>query len=136
MSLISIHKKKTKKELRKYGLIMFSALFVISSLLFLRGRSGWIYTFVPSVFFLTSSLLFPIILAPIEKVWMKIAGVMGFIMTNILLTLVFLLGIIPIGILVRIFKGGSFEKGFHKKATTYWLNVPADGPASRPDKPF
>ncbi len=136
MSLISVHKKKTKKELRKYGLIMFSAFFVISALLFLRDRSGWIYTFVPSVFFLISSLLFPAILAPIEKRWMKMAGVMGFIMTNVLLTLVFILGIIPIGILVRIFKGGSFEKGFQKKATTYWLDIPSDGPASRPDKPF
>jgi len=136
MSLINIHIKKTKKELRKYGLIMFSALFVISTVLFLRERSGWIYTFVPSVFFLLSSLLFPTILAPIEKIWMKMAGVMGFIMTNVLLTLVFILGIIPIGILVRVFRGGSFEKGFLKKAATYWLDVPSDGPASRPDKPF
>ena len=136
MSLTSVHKKKSKKELRKYGLIMFSAFFVISTVLFLRDRSIWVYTFVPSVFFLLSSLLFPVILAPIERVWMKIAGVMGFVMTNVLLTLVYILGIIPIGILVQLFKGGSFEKGFQKKATTYWLDVPPDGPASRPDKPF
>ncbi len=136
MSLINVYKKKTKKELRKYGLIMFSAFFVITIVLFLRDRSIWVYTFIPSVFFFLSSLLFPFILAPIERVWMKIAGVMGFVMTNVLLTLVFILGIIPIGILVRIFRGGSFEKGFQKKAATYWLDVPADGPASRPDKPF
>ena len=136
MSLINVYKKKTKKELRKYGLIMFSAFFVITIVLFLRDRSIWVYTFIPSVFFFLSSLLFPFILAPIERVWMKIGGVMGFVMTNILLTLVYTLGIIPIGILVQLFKGGSFEKGFQKKASTYWLDVPADGPASRPDKPF
>ncbi len=129
---------KSKSELRKYGMIMFTAFAVITSLLFLRSKAAWMYTAIPSVFFLIFACLLPSALAPIEKFWMKLAAVLGFVMTNVLLTLVFIIAIIPTGLILRVIGKTPLRKGFRKDTSlnTYWLEVDNSGPSSRPDKPY
>ena len=138
MSLTSSRQKKTRAELRKYGLVMFAAFGVISVLLFWRERPAWVFTAVPSLLFLLFALAFPKALAPVEKFWMKLAAVLGFIMTNILLFLVFVLVIIPTGFILRILGKTPIKKGFsnNSSSSSYWIEVDKNGPGSRPDKPY
>ncbi len=137
MSLISGRdSRKTIGELKKYGLIMFAALAVLSGLLFWREKASWIYTAVPSVLFLLFALVFPRALGPVEKIWMKLAEVLGFVMTNVILFLVFVIAIIPTGFLLRLFGKTPLAKGFSTDASTYWIDVEKNGPSSRPDKPY
>ncbi|MCD4707256.1 MAG: hypothetical protein K8S62_05915 [Candidatus Sabulitectum sp.] len=134
--MISNTHKKTRAELRKYGLIMFTAFAVISGLLFWRERPAWIFTAAPSILFLLFSLVMPGALEPVEKLWMKLAAVLGFIMTNVLLFLVFLIAIIPTGLVLQLFGKRPIPRGFSKDASSYWLEVDKSGPCSRPDKPY
>ncbi|MCK5133715.1 MAG: hypothetical protein KAR40_16375 [Candidatus Sabulitectum sp.] len=137
MSLTSsTRKKKTRAELRKYGFVMFTAFAVISGLLFWRERPAWVFTAVPSLLFLIFALVLPKALGPVETLWMKLAAVLGFIMTNLLLFLVFLIAIIPIGLVLRVLKKTPIPKGFSKHASSYWLEVDKNGPGSRPEKPY
>jgi len=140
MSLISSRQKKTTVELRKYGLVMFVAFGVISGLLFWRERPGWVFTAAPSLLFLVLALALPKALAPVEKLWMKLAAVLGFIMTNVLLFLVFVLAIIPTGFILRILDKTPIKKGFSEKSSSssnsYWIEVDKNGPGSRPEKPY
>lgn len=128
--------KKTKAELRKYGFIMFTAFAVLSGLLFWKERPAWVFTAVPSLLFLVFALLLPKALAPVEKLWMKLAAVLGFVMTNVLLFLVFLVAIIPTGLILRLFGKTPIKKGFSNSASSYWLDVDKNGPCSRPEKPY
>ncbi len=114
MSLISSRHKKTKAELRKYGLVMFTVFGVISGLLFWREIPDWVFTAAPSMLFLVFALALPKALAPVEKFWMKLAAVLGFIMTNVLLFLVFILAIIPTGFILRILGKTPIKKDFLK----------------------
>jgi hypothetical protein len=125
-----------RAQLRKYGLIMFTAFAVISGLLFLRHKPAWLYTFIPSMLFLVSALIAPGVLAPVEKLWMKLAAVMGFVMTNVLLTLVFVVAVIPAGLILQLFGKSQIRKCFSKEMNTYWISVNRTGPCSRPDKPY
>ncbi len=129
---------KSRSELRKYGLIMFAAFAVISILLYLKGETAYRFTAVPSVLFLLFAAVLPSALAPVEKYWMKLAAVLGFVVTNILLTLVFVLAILPVGLLLQVFGKSPLRKGFKKSArlSSYWLDVNSDGPSRRPDKPY
>lgn len=122
--------------MRKYGLVMFAALAVISGLLFWRERPAWVFTAVPSLLFLIFALVLPKALGSAETLWMKLAAVLGFIMTNLLLFLVFLIAIIPIGLLLRVLKKTPIPKGFSKHVSSYWLEVDKNGPGSRPEKPY
>ncbi len=127
---------KTTGQLRKYGLIMSSAFGVITVLLVLRGRAVWVYTAVPSAVFLIFALAFPKALSPVEKYWMKLASVMGFVMTNVLLVLVYIFAIVPTGLILRLLGKNSVRRGFQRNLNSYWIDVDPDGPSSRPDKPY
>lgn len=115
---------------------MFAALAVLSLLLFIRDRDIWPFPGAVSLLFLLTALLLPMVLAPVEKVWMWFAGILGFIMTNVLLTLVFFLGVTPTGLLMRLSGRDPMHRKFDKNADSYWIDVSDHGPGARPDKPY
>jgi hypothetical protein len=127
---------KTPAHLRKFGLTMFGALLVLSAFLFFREHGHWKITAVISAAFLLPAVIRPQVLKPVELVWMKFAGVLGFIMTNLLLGIVFFIAVAPTGILMRLLGKDPIRKGFVPGAESYWINVDEKGPSCRPDKPY
>ena len=125
-----------KKELRKFGLVMAGAFTLLAAYLWYRGSANawWIASIGGS--FLGLGSLVPIALAPIEFIWMKIAHVMGFVMTRVILTLVFFLAITPTGLVFRLLGKDLLQKKIDPGADTYWIPAEPDGPWTRPDKPF
>jgi len=115
---------------------MASAFAVVSGLLYLKGSGIWSVTVSFSGFFLTTGILLPTILRPIEFVWMKLAAVMGFIMTNLLLTLVYFIAITPMGLIMRLLGKTPLKLRFDRDCGSYWIPVDPDGPCGRPDKPY
>ena len=128
--------KKTKKELRKFGLVMTVPLALIAGYLWWKGGGAYPYVLGAAAFFLLNGLLVPQLLRPIEKVWMKFAEIMGAIMTRIILTLAFYLVITPFGLLLRLMRKDLLDLRFNQQRESYWIPAEPDGPASRPDKPY
>ena len=83
---------------------------------------------------LVSGLLVPQILRPIEVVSMKLAEVMGAVMSRVVLTLAFYLMITPLGFLLKLL--GKDLLDLSGERSSYWMPVEKDGPASRPRKPY
>jgi Saxitoxin biosynthesis operon protein SxtJ len=129
-------KPKTKKELRKFGIVMSTPLGIIGGILFWKGKSSGGYFFVLAAFFLMSGLLFPGILRPIERIWMKFAEIISAVMTRVILTLTFYLVITPVGLLLRLMGKDLLQMKFEPHRKSYWEPVEEDGPCSRPDKPY
>lgn len=125
----------TDPGLRKFGLVMAGALGVFSIAGFLLGRAWWPITAVPALLFTAAALLVPGLLAPVEWFWMKLAAVMGFLVTNVLLTVFFLLVITPAALLMRVL-GKDPLKVRSGTSGTFWVGVERNGPCSRPDKPY
>ncbi len=127
---------KDKRELRKFGLVMTVALAAISVLLVLRGRPAWVYTAGASGLFLLSGMVIPRLLSPVERAWMKFAHVLGFIMTNVLLTIVFFTGVTLTGLVMRLLGKRPLNLDIREDDDTYWMDVDPEGPCGRPDKPY
>ena len=123
-------------KLRKFGLIMTVSFALVTVLLWLRGDGVWPYTAVLSGLFLISCLLFPGLLGPVEWIWMKLALAMGFVMTNVLLTLVFFIAVTLTGLVMKLFGKDPLGLVFRDDMESYWHEVDTDGPCSRPDKPY
>ena len=121
---------------RKFGLTMSGAFAVMALLLYLGNKPVWPFTAGLSGSFLFITFLFPGILGPLEKYWMKLAAIMGFVMTNVLLTLVFFIAVVPTGLIMRLLGKDPLHIRSHKETVSYWLTVDDDGPCSRPDKPY
>ncbi len=128
-------KRKSTQELRKFGLVMAGAFGLIGGFLWWKEAPAAIVLLSISAFFLLFGIVFPTALRPIEFVWMKIAMVMGAVMTRVLLSLVFVLAVTPIGILMRMFGKDSLQLKSTSKES-YWLEADTDGTAARHDKPF
>ena len=97
------------KELRNFGLVMAVAFGVIA--IFARPE---IYGTI-SVTFLLLGLLATRVLAPVHRVWMKLADVLGWINTRILLVLVYYLVVTPTGLLMRLFRHRPLPGGYWEK---------------------
>lgn len=131
-----IRKAVTPAALRKFGFVMAGAFFVLGLVLLWSSSILAPYLLGVGAAFLAAGALFPRVLAPIERGWMKFAEVLSGVMTVVILTLTFFLVITPIGLLRRVLGKDSLGLKFGRKSASYWVPVASDGPGSRPDKPF
>ena len=110
----------TKKQLRAFGLLVGGVFLVLSGLFLWRGKEYYLYLFGISSFLLIFGLISPIILKPVYKVWMSFAHIAGFIMTRVILSILFYLVITPIGIIVRLTNKDFFNLEINEEQTSYW----------------
>lgn len=96
---------QNKKELRDFGLVMAVGLSVVAYLVlpFLFAMPIKLWPAIASVVFLVLALLWPASLALLYQPWMKLAHVLGFVNTTIILSVIFYLLITPMGIVLRRF---------------------------------
>ena len=60
---------------------------------------------------------------PVYAAWNAIGGVIGFVVGNLLLVLVFYLVITPIGLLLRLAGKDPLERRVDRSASTYWKDA-------------
>ena len=66
-------------------------------------------------------LAVPVLLWPVHKVWMSLAYVLGWVMTRVILSLLFFLGITPVGLLGRLFGKKFLDVDMQDSRQTYWI---------------
>lgn len=125
-----------RAQQRKFGFVMAGALTVISLLLYLRGSHAWVYTGGAAAFFLVTALAVPVVLIPLEWAWMKFALGLSFVMTRVLLTVIFFTGVTITGLVMRLLGKRPLDLEFPAKEDSCWREVDENGPCSRPDKPY
>jgi len=114
--------KSAKKELRKFGLSIGIALGLLGGLFFLRQKDYYFYFFVFSGVFLLLSLVMPTKLEPLQKIWMGLAVVIGWLISRIILVLLLYLVVTPIGILARMFGKDFLNNKIDLTAQSYWID--------------
>ena len=114
------HIKESKKDLRKFGLTVGGVLLLIAALLFYFEKPSAIYFAVIGGVLFVSGLTVPQILKPINKVWMGLAIVLGFIMSRVILTIFFYLILTPVSLLAKLFRKKFMELKYDNSTKTYW----------------
>ena len=92
----------TKRDLRQFGLTMAAAFGVFGGVALWRGHDFWVYLLGAAAFFLVFGLLWPAGLKPVQKLWMTLALLMGWVMSRVILSLLFFLVIMPLGLIMRL----------------------------------
>jgi len=114
------HIKETKKELRKFGLTVGGVLAAIAILLLYFEKPSAIYFAVIGGLLILFGALFPQLLKPLNRIWMGLAIILGFIMSRVILTVLFYLVLTPIAILAKIVGKKFMVLKYDKSAETYW----------------
>ena len=112
----------TKKNLTVfgYGLGIIALIF---------GLGGWhkhgfqlqtIVLLICSVIFLSTAWLNYMAYKPAYEMWMKVAHIIGAVVTTGILTLVFFLVFFPTGLVLRLFGKDHLERKIDLKIASYW----------------
>lgn len=127
-------------RLRRFGLTVGLAFWVVGALVLWR-HPAWLP--LPALFGALGAVLLllaglaPILLRPIEWAWMKLANALGWVMTRVVLGLIFVLVFTPAGLIRRLLGKDPLELRFDRRAASYWHARPdADPSPERMEKMF
>lgn len=139
---MSIHAdlKKLKTgacDLRKFGLTVGGAFVLLGILLLLRHRSIYPSFLGAGAVLAAFGVIWPRALKYVYIAWMALAFTLGFVMSNVILTLFFFLFVTPIGLLARLFQKDFLARRWDKQTATYWIQCPRDvRPAKNYERQF
>ena len=111
--------KSSRKDLKNFGVAIGLVLMIIGVFLFVREKDLFIYFFSVGLALIIISVITPVILKPIYKIWMIFAVIIGWIMTRVILSVLFFLIITTIGIFTRLI-GKDFLNLKTKNNVSYW----------------
>ena len=109
------------KELRDFGLIMAGMLCLMFGFVlpWIFSFSTPYWPFVLALLFVVVALLQPVLLGPVNSVWLKISIVLGWVNTRLVMGVMFFLLIAPIGIIMRLFGKDTLGNKLSEQETSY-----------------
>lgn len=109
----------TKKGVRHFSLLMGGILLVLTIITWWIENQAYALLGMLTISFLFAGILFPKFLYPLYKIWMGFSIIIGFIMSRIILTIIFFAAITPIGCIGRLFSK-QFLKTRKPVTTSFW----------------
>lgn len=110
------------KELRKFGIVVGVVLILIGFLFQTLWDSYNTYMIlgVIGAVLLLHGILFPKILLPLHKIWMTLAVILGFIMTRVILAVLFYFVVTVVGLIAKISGKDFLDRKIDKDKESYW----------------
>ncbi len=109
-----------KNQLRQFGLSVGGVLTALGAILFWYGSENALYLIAGGGLLLLSGLLVPQILFPLQKVWMTFAVIMGWVMTRVILAVLYYVVLTAIGLIARLTGKQFLELKWDCNQHTYW----------------
>jgi hypothetical protein len=122
-----------RKALRQFGLLV-GGVFAAIALFIVWRRGGAVGTTAAVLGGLGGALVLlglaaPLLLSPVYRAWMGLAFALGFVMTRVLLTAVFVGLVVPIGLALRLFGKDLLDQRLDRTARSYWRPKRYDDPS-------
>ena len=114
---------------RNFGLTLagFFALLALAGW-WREGQPRWIWLVI-SLALAGLAILAPAWLAPANKAWHRLGLALGVIVTPVVMLGIFVVGVIPTGMALRLFGKDTLHLKWDRKARTYWIERAPPGPA-------
>ncbi len=122
--------KTGKRQLRNFGLLVGGVLTLFGILAWARGKPFFPYALAPGLALMVLGMVLPRVLKPVYIPWMVLAIVLGFVVSNVLLTVFFFVIITPIGLTARCMRRDFLRLKLDSKAPTYWIQRENQTPKS------
>ena len=112
--------KTDKGTLQQFGLIMAVCFAVIALAAFLGHKCSTAPASVVALAFLLAAVIAPTLLKYPYLAWMKLAFILGWLNTRLLLFIIFYFIFSPIGLVMRLFRIDLLEREFNQTQNSYW----------------
>ena len=115
-------------EVRKFGLLFGALGAPLGAYWAWKGNPLWPWPVAAAALFAVSGVAAPRLLRPVYVAWMKLAFVLGWVNTRVLLSVFYYLVLTPLGTLLRLFGKDFLDERIDRTASSYWVQ--------REDAPF
>jgi len=112
--------KTNKEEIRKFGFLIGGVLIAVSIFMLWKALSYYQLVFIIGAIFIILGFFIPMVLKPIYIIWMTFATILGWIMTRVILAVLFYLIVTPIGLIARIFGVNFLDLSWNDNVKSYW----------------
>jgi hypothetical protein len=131
--VIDLNLNPTKKELQTFGLCALAFFAVVSWIVYRRGGSIPIRATIAGIGLVLAVLGFaiPRALRPVWIVLMVVNYPIGWVVTHVVMALIFYLVVTPVGVIMRLSGRDPMERGFDRSAKTYWKRRRTDPGSAR-----
>ncbi len=131
--MIDLNLNPTRKELRTFGLFAVAFFALVGWIVFRRSGSMPIGASISGVGVLLAllGLTIPQALRPVWIVLMVVNYPIGWVVTHIIMAIIFYLVVTPIGVIMRWSGRDPMERAFDRAAKTYWKPCRTDSGAAR-----
>lgn len=116
------------REIRKFGISIGVVLTVIGGAALYFGRDWFAAVWTVAAVLLVFSLLTPTLVRPVYKAWMVFSVLLGWLVTRIILSLLYYVVFTAIGIIGKISGKAFLDLGFKTDTGSYW--TPREHPAT------
>ncbi len=112
--------KSNKTECRKFGITIGVFLFLLAALLF--GFTKEFYPIITSIagLLIIAGIVFPNILKPLQIAWMGFATILGYIMSRVIIIILFYFVVTPIGLVAKLFGKDFLDRKLDRSSDSYW----------------
>ena len=107
-------------KLREFALVMAAAFLAVSAIILFKQKTNPLPAVLLAAGFAASGIFLPSALKPVYMAWMKLAFILSWINTRLILAIIFYLLFTPIGILMRLFGKDLLEKRIDRNKDSYW----------------
>lgn len=115
---------------RNFGLV-FGAMFgIISFYPMFHGGAVRLWALGLALIFMCMALLRPAFLAPLNLMWFKFGLLLGKIVTPVVMLVLFIVVVLPLGLLMRLMKSDPLALHFDSSLPSYWIKRSPCGPAA------
>jgi len=107
-------------DIRKFGILFFLIGAGLAVFLYYKESNLWQWFAIAAGLFLVGGLFIKPLLRPLYMAWMYFAVVLGFVMTRVILGILFFGVFTPMGMLMKLFRVRMLELKLEPSATSYW----------------
>jgi len=115
--------ESTKTNIRRFGLLVGGVLILVAGLLFWNRHSAGVYGLIAGLGLIGTAAAAPGILKPVYLAWMTLAAVLGWVMTRIILGVLFFFVLTPIGLTLKLFGKQFLDVQWGDVQSTYWNDL-------------
>ena len=123
MALLTLNLKPSKRDLTWFGLVMALFFGLFGTMFFFKFDAV-----TTAYVFWALALLFPAVYygvrplrVPLFRGWMTLVFPIGWVVSHVILIIVYYLVVTPIGLLLRLFGHEPMKRRFDRNASSYWV---------------
>jgi len=113
--------KSGKKEIREFAFLVGGILVVLGGWSLWREKPFYLWLLGIGGALILAGWIIPKMLKPVHKLWMGLSICLGFIVSRIILTVLFYLILSPIAVMGRLFGKKFINTEFRTQEASYWI---------------